>query len=243
LRAVLNSFLGVSADFYPRIVVDGRIKSLDSKDIIAEMAEGGSWASLDPTEIDAALGFARQSLDEVKSQTEYQDQKATRLLTVTTFLTAFSGVLFTRFEDSYEITQIGQLPNSQQYLVWGTYLLFALFILAALSGALVIFHATRTRFKYPPFHTAERQDKDPNSLEFYSALIAVRPRAWMNAWVKEPLAADGTKKIVVRPDLRSRYLHNLISETYLVAAKTADKLRYLEPGQSLLAGSLRCLFL
>lgn len=47
----------------------------------------------------------------------------------------------------------------------------------------------------------------------------------------------------LRDDLRQRYLQHLVSETYLVAAKAADKLRYLEPAQSLLAYSLRFLFI
>ena len=50
-------------------------------------------------------------------------------------------------------------------------------------------------------------------------------------------------KPTLRDDLRQRYFRHLVSETYLVAAKTADKLRYLEPAQSLLAISLRVLFL
>jgi len=39
------------------------------------------------------------------------------------------------------------------------------------------------------------------------------------------------------------YLSNYVGEAYLVAAKTADKLRYLEPAQSLLAWALRALIL
>jgi hypothetical protein len=240
--AILNSLFNVSADFYPRIVVDGSIRSLQSKNIFHEMGDSSGWASLDPEGIDKALELARQSLNEVKSQTEYQDQKATRLLTVTTFLSAFSGVLFTRFEDCYEFSQIFKLPEFTQVAIWFTYGLFGAFILLALSGAIVIFHATRTRFKYPSFDTAHRQELDPISLEFYSGLISVRPRAWLNAWVVDEPTSYGFSKLKIRKDLKARYLHNLVSETYLVAAKTADKLRYLQPGQSILAWSLRCLF-
>ena len=47
----------------------------------------------------------------------------------------------------------------------------------------------------------------------------------------------------LRPDLKIEYLKNYVAEAYLIAAKTADKLRYLQPAQSLLAWSLRCLLI
>ena len=48
---------------------------------------------------------------------------------------------------------------------------------------------------------------------------------------------------MLRPQLKEEYLKNYVAESYLVAAKTADKLRYLGPAQSLLAWALRCLLL
>lgn len=104
-------------------------------------------------------------------------------------------------------------------------------------------HATRTRFKYPPYQTTEDQENDPESLLFYGGLIRSRPRAWIKGWVMAGANGDPGDKPKLRDDLRQRYFRHLLSETYLVAAKTADKLRYLEPAQSLLAISLRFLFL
>ncbi len=243
IRAILFSFWGRDAEFYPCVVDDGEIKSLTSAQILEEAGRSSSWSSLTTgKDLDDALALAKQSLAEVKAQTEYQDQKATRLLTITTFLTAFSGVLFTRFQDRIDLSQFWQLNEVNRWLVGASYVIFALFILAALAGALVIFHATRTRFKYPSTPTAQKQEGDPKSLEFYSALIGVRPRAWMNAWVTTTTDDKGVSQSVLRTDLKSRYFHDLVSETYLIAAKTADKLRYLEPGQLLLAASLRFLF-
>lgn len=200
------------------------------------------WAQLDGQTIDEAIKLARQSLDEVKGQTEYQDQKATRLLTVATFLIALSGLLFTRFQDSYPLGALSTLSLGGYLLALASYALFGAFVIAALSGALVTFHATRTRFKYPPFETASKQEEDPKSLVFYSALVRVRPRAWANAWVATGVAEADHLAPALRADLFQRYFQNLVGETYLVAAKTADKLRYLQPAQSLLAISLRCLF-
>ena len=121
-------------------------------------------------------------------------------------------------------------------------MLFGLFVISALSGALVTFHATRTRFKYPEEESIASQEKDPRSHLFFSVLLRVRPRAWARSFVNDVVKNVEGSGATIRPDLRQRYLQNLVTETYLVAAKTADKLRYLQPAQSLLATSLRCLF-
>jgi hypothetical protein len=156
-------------------------------------------------------------------------------------LSALSGALFTRLEDAYPIDTIRIQPLGIAALVSGGYVAFAAFILASLSGALVTFYATRTRFKYPPYQTTAEQDKDPESLLFYGGLIRSRPRAWIKGWVVGGAADDPGDRPTIRDDLKQRYLQHLVGEAYLVAAKTADKLRYLEPGQNLLAISLRCL--
>jgi hypothetical protein len=49
--------------------------------------------------------------------------------------------------------------------------------------------------------------------------------------------------VAVNPQLPQLYFRDLVGETYLVAAKTADKIRYLEEAQSLFAWSLRCLLI
>ena len=45
----------------------------------------------------------------------------------------------------------------------------------------------------------------------------------------------------MNPGLAEDYLRDLFAETYLVACKTADKLRILDPAQRFLASSLRFL--
>jgi hypothetical protein len=213
--------------------------------MVEEMEKASArWPALDDNDaLKSAIDLAKQSLAEVKAQTEYQDQKATRLLTVTTFLSALSGLLFSRFEDAYPIGTIASQPLGTALLLCCGYGAFAAFVIVSLSGALVTFHATRTRFKYPPYQTTEEQEKDPESLLFYGGLIRSRPRAWIRGWVTAGTQRDPGEKPTLRDDLRQRYFQHLVSETYLVAAKTADKLRYLEPAQSLLAISLRFLFL
>ena len=243
LAAIWNSLWGREIDFYPRIAAAGKAETMKTDDVLKEYnITTQGWDRIDNTKIDDMLQLARKSLDEVKAQTEYQDQKATRLLTVTTFLSAMSGLLFTRFQDAYPMTQITKADYYYDALLIACYFAFYGFVVTALSGALVTFHATRTRFKYVKDETISKQEKDPKSLLFYSALIRVRPRAWANAWVAPKTTLAGDPVPFLRADLQQRYLQNLVGETYLVAAKTADKLRYLDPAQRLLAYSLRCLF-
>ena len=245
VAAIWNALWWREADFYPRVAQGGVISTLGTLPMVEEMEQASArWPALDDDDaLKSAIDLAKQSLAEVKAQTEYQDQKATRLLTVTTFLSALSGLLFSRFEDAYPIGTIASQPLRSALLLCCGYGAFAAFVILSLSGALVTFHATRTRFKYPPYQTTEEQEKDPESLLFYAGLIRSRPRAWIKGWVMAGAHCDPGEKPRLRDDLRQRYFQHLVSETYLVAAKTADKLRYLEPAQSLLAISLRFLFL
>lgn len=244
MRAIWSALRGGSADFYPRVVEDGGVSTLDTMRLLEEMGQASTrWRRLSNNpDLKVAIELAKQSLTEVKAQTEYQDQKATRLLTITTFLTALSAALFSHFEETHPISAITTQNLGAAVLVGLGYVGFCAFVILSLSGALVTFHATRTRFKYPPFQTTEEQERDPKSLLFYGGLIRSRPRAWVSGWVASGGDGDLGDQPAIRDDLPQRYLQHLVSETYLVAAKTADKLRLLEPAQSLLAISLRCLF-
>lgn len=261
LSAVGDALLSRDIDHYPRVKgPDGNPLSLTSDDIVNEfVAATPHWPKIDDDDLDDAIKLARQSLDESKDQTEYQDQKATRLLTVTTFLTALSGVLFTRYNDRYALEPLWKSSWWEFALVAFGYALFGLFLLASLSGALVTFHATRTRFKYPVQEKLARDSGDPKSRLFYSGMISVRPSAWASAYVAEQAAFTPptappptflqrllprdpvTPPITLRSDLKQAYFRDLVGESYLVAAKAADKLRYLGPAQGLLAFSLKCL--
>ncbi|NYF30666.1 hypothetical protein [Sphingopyxis sp. JAI108] len=188
--------------------------------------------------IDDAIDLAKMSFSEVKEQTEYQDQKATRLLTVTTFLSALSGALFAAFSTAYPLKMLAILSGGWRFALLFAYLSFLVFVIAAIGGALITFHATRTRFKYSKEATAARQKGHTRSFLFYREIIAVSPQGWADSFIKK---ADG--KTILHADLKEKYFKNQVIETYLIAAKAADKLRYLGPAQSLLAWALRSLLL
>lgn len=240
--AFLRALFNVNIDFYPRLGTI-KIESISSEAIIAEMIEAmRPWKAISPSDpnLDKAIELARASLNEAKQQTEYQDQKATRLLTVTTFLTALAGAFFATFSGDYPLRTLGSVSGTPFYLLLATYLAFAMFVVSALAGGLVTFHGTRTRFKYPPEATVQRQVGPTRSFLFFREIIGVSPTGWANSFVNVGNLKD-QQDVALRADLRAQYLQNYVSEAYLVAAKTADKLRYLQPAQNLLAWSLRFL--
>src|SRR3546814_4865558 len=77
-----------------------------------------------------------ETLDEVKSLNDYQDQKATRLLTIITFLSALSSILFARFVASHPLHANFAQSSVGDYsllLVVVTYSLFGIFAFLAIS--------------------------------------------------------------------------------------------------------------
>jgi hypothetical protein len=240
--AIVRALCNADIDFYPRLGTK-KIESISSDAIIREIVEAmRPWKAIPPsdTTLDRAIELARASLNEAKQQTEYQDQKATRLLTVTTFLTALAGAFFATFSGDYPLRTLGSVSGPPFYLLLATYLAFAMFVLSALAGALVTFHGTRTRFKYPSEATVDRQVGPTRSFLFFREIIGVSPTGWANSFVDVRDSGD-QQSAALKGDLKVQYLQNYVSEAYLVAAKTADKLRYLQPAQNLLAWSLRFL--
>src|SRR3546814_8657086 len=71
--------------------------------MMARVSSGLSQLSHDDSRLHDAVKAGRETLDEVKSLTEYQDQKETRLLTIITFLSALSSILFARFVASHPL--------------------------------------------------------------------------------------------------------------------------------------------
>lgn len=239
LGAFFRALVNWPIDFYPRLPRPN-MQSLESEAIVRDMVVAMKAWTTAPTDpgLDKAIDLAKASLQEVKAQTEYQDQKAARLLTVTTFLTALAGALFASFGSAYPLRHVATLSGLHYLMACAAYVAFLLFILSSLAGALVTFHATRTRFKYPVQAAVEKLDGPTRSFLFFREIIGVTPEGWARSFC-DTQAGKGHEL----EHLRLAYLRNYVTETYLVAAKTADKLRYLQPAQSLLAWALRFLLL
>lgn len=254
-KAIWNSFWNVDIGYFPLVVTDGKPESLASESIIREISDAIPAELTTSIAVEAlsdakgddgfelALKLARESLDEVKKLTEYQDQKATRSLTISTFLAALSGAIFLKFSERYPLPPIEVLCGPAvaiSMLLYAVYLAFALFVLCSASGALVVFHATRTSFKFPSPdpEKPERELRLPKSQIFFTGMIAVRPSAWAHSYAD---TSPGSPKATLRGDIAAAYFRNYVAESYLVAAKVADKVRYLEPAHDILSFGLRCL--
>jgi hypothetical protein len=252
--AICRSLRGKATDFYPRVEDGAKPRTLRTRAMMGEFfiaTEG--WAEIESgAKLDTAIGLARQSLNEVKAQTEYQDQKAGRLLTITTILSALAGLLFQRFNDAYPVLATWNSVSAAKWLIFVAYVLFIAFVLAVLFGALVTFHATRTRFKYDEEVSddciesdkgndkdkdKEKADEEPRSRLFYTGMLRARPRAWAKSFVESQQTGD-RESLVVSSNLPQLYFRDLVGETYLIAAKTADKIRFLIEAQRLFAWAL-----
>jgi hypothetical protein len=246
-RAIFNSFFGISLSYFPRFKKEANKyeQILESK-IIVDVVQSLDKLQM-PADINPYLERGRESLDEVKTLTEYQDQKVTRLLTIVAFLSALSGALFSRFADAYPLretfTTLGWFRGG--ILVMCAYAFFGLFALSAVCGALVVFHATRTRFKYPdPEPPAEgAPPRKPGSYIFFPEIIKVTPTDWAKSFISPSAAESDPAQVTMDTQLPLRYFKNYVAESYLVAAKVADKLRYMMPAQSILLFSIRMLLI
>lgn len=235
--ALWRSVADLKLDFFPRLdgaVADGASADTIMPDLSKAMAGWDGLKDAPECSIDDALSLAKASLAEVKAQTEYQDGKASRLLTVTSFVSALAGFLFTAFSTGYPVDSLHPFADLHHLLPVVAYLAFFIFVLSALSGAVITFHATRTRFKYP-ISPRPNQAGTAVSFLFYGGIVGVSPTAWVNSFVTDQGGA------VAFRNLKLEYLRNYVGEAYLVAAKTADKLRFLQPAQSMLSWALRFL--
>lgn len=239
--ALWHAFRGLPMDHFPLRLQGDQPVTLPSDDIIKEI--GAALADLrsgpedrDEKALEALVSRSRESLDEVKAQTEYQDQKATRLLTVASLFVALAGLLFKDFAQTHPIRIVwGGALDPVQLLTAPVHIAFGLFVLSVVAGALVTFHATRTRFRYPK-RTNIEAGREPRSQIFFMGIIRATPGDWVRSFIET--AGSGTAPA---KDLSLRYAKNYIAESYLVAAKVADKMRYLEAGQAILAFSLKML--
>lgn len=243
ISTAFRSVFNLHIEFFPQIERSGAIDDLTGDKLVGALAtatkpfETLKFATVEMG--NAAIELAKASLEEAKKQTEYQDDKASRLLTVTSFVGALSGVLLASFLDRYPLDKVPPLTSEHGLTLAAGYFAFLLFTLFALFGGVVTFHATRTRFKYSKKPQATDPDKPAKSMLFYQEIIAVSPQGWADSFV----TVDQAGTPALRNGLQEAYFRNYVMEAYLIAAKTADKLRYLGPAQGALAWALRFLLL
>ncbi len=237
VQAICEAAFGRPITYFPRSSATGSAQAtINDGTVIATIEQEIEKIAADDAKLDDALKLARDSLNEVTKHTDYQDGKATRLLTIVTFMSAFASLLFNRFADGYPFSVLSW-SGAQQVITSGliiaSYCLFAVFALLAAFGALVTFHAIRSRFRYPTTTSAEH----PGSLVFWMPISWTEPKNWARAFID---LNDSSK---ITPDIKVKYLKNYIVETYLVGVKVADKVRVLEPAQRLQSWAIKALIL
>jgi hypothetical protein len=230
LSAIWGALRGKDLTHYPRQDASTPIESKALLDAIQRSLDKFSFENSDGKAVDPKLLIdrAKDSLEEVKKQTEYQDGKAGRLLTIVAFLTAAVGTVFGKFVDIYPLHKALHMGGWASLWVASTYLLFGVYLLFVAAGAMVTFHAMSTRFVWPGGSNLADLDS-VRSFLFFQQIIRTKPEAWGDAF-----AGD-------KNDLLRGYYKHYVAEAYLVAAKVADKLRYLDPGQRLLLSGIRVL--
>lgn len=232
--ALWYAFVGKTVVFYPRVHDSDAdtTSTIETADVVGGIARVLDDLKADKDGIAKAMELARASLDEVKELTEYQDQKATRLLTILAFLSALAGVLFARLAEAVPpqllLAPPAELAIGNIVLVWAAYVLFLAFAFCLISGALITFKATQSRFRFPKSLANTSNGKGParpKSRTFFVGMLSVSPADWAASFL------DRDNSSALEPALSLDYLKNYISESYLIAGKVADKLRFLMPAQ------------
>jgi hypothetical protein len=185
-----------------------------------------------PTEaLDRVHDGAKASLAEVKALTEYEDGKASRLLTIAAFLSAAVAAVFTRFAADYPWPGFGAFDTDRlSALTIAAYAAFFAYVLLVTISVLIILSAVKPRFNIPKSWAPGSKVDRPTSMLFYEKILDVTAPTWGQAFI-----GLGTNK---GDDLKAYYAKCYIAESYLVAEKVADKLRLLNPGVTILQAAM-----
>ena len=177
-----------------------------------------SWT---PTQGEPIGSLAKWSLESVTHLTEYEDEKANRILTAIAFLSALVGVVFAAMVQRYPFSSLAALGRPERrweaQLLIVVYCSFAIYFVLLTLGAAFTLWAVRPQFRIPKVW--EHTRKMPESFLFFQEILKVAGSDWANAFTQSS------------PDqLQAQYIKNAILETYLIAQKIPRKLRPLQKG-------------
>lgn len=184
-----------------------------------------------PSDLDKFKDLTGQSLDTVTHLTEYEDEKANRILTAMAFISAFAAVLFAAVVGHYSTSYLQELWKTSHWrfiFLTSGYALFSLYALAVSAGVFWSLYGMKPRFNVPKaWKTAGSR---PSSFLFFEKIIEVSPADWARAFT-------GTTAATSAEDLAFEYVKNNILETYLIAQKIPSKLRPLRKANTLYIAS------
>ena len=161
--------------------------------------------------------LVEKSLDTVTHLTEYEDEKANRIFAAMAFLSAFAAVMFAAVVEKRTLTSL--LPWSPQWILLGAcYGLFLLFGILLTVGSCLVLWAVRPRFNIPLKMKKTAPKTSPYSYLFFKGILSASPESWAQSFY-QPAS-----------ELSEAYVKNCVGETYLIAEKVRDKVKWLEPG-------------
>jgi hypothetical protein len=188
---------------------------------VAILAELEGW-QVDPATVQVLLAQTARSLETVTKLTQYEDEKANRLLSAIAFISAFVASLFATIPSRFPPGSIGTLwhegIHARAILLGCVYLLFCAYSVLVGIGVAMIVHAVRPRFEEPK---AWKSGNKPKSLLFFQRIIEADPTEWVRAF------SQGTSD-----ELSSAYIKNSVFETHLIATKIQLKVKWLKRGVS-----------
>ncbi len=195
-------------------------KSTSSTEILNELKKWLMPSQLEDDNLDDLFQLSERSLIEVKHLTEYEDEKANRILTAVAFLSTLAGVLY-----------IGLVPKDTTGSIVGAiqgrlapilyHIVFGIYCLLTIVGAFLVIKAVRPKF-YVPKGWSRGTSSTPPSFLFFEKILEVSPKDWAHAFN------------INKQELKIQYIKDFIQESYLVAEKIRAKLKYLQPGVRLL---------
>lgn len=198
-------------------------------DVAAQIAIRMSEWDIAKQNLPDLLQVTQRSLETVTHLTEYEDDKANRILTAMAFLSAFAAVIFaiipSRYPLSFPIILLRSESRWEAYLLLATYAGFVLYALTLIFGVAFVLYGMSPRFNVPKSWKPDgkvAEDKKPASRLFFGKIIEVSPTAWANSFVN-----------VEKDALLSAYVKNSVLETYLVAQKIVPKVKWLKRGVAL----------
>jgi hypothetical protein len=186
-----------------------------------------SWQKPIPADLTTLRELTSKSLDAVTHLTEYEDEKANRILTAMAFISAFAGVLFAAVTSHYSNAYLQQLKIASHFrflLVEVGYGFFAIYAMVLSVGVGFSLYGMMPRFNLPK--AWKSPGSFPKSFLFFEKINEVTPADWANAFIST--AAD---------ELTFHYVKNNILESYLVSGKIPQKLSPLKKASTLYIAS------
>ena len=195
------------------------VKSADPSVAFLIESEMKDW-EIPPTDVPMLLAQTARSLDTVTKLTQYEDEKANRLLTAVAFISAFVATLFGTIPNRFppgSITKLWHDGIHVRAVVLGcVYGLFCLYGLLIGIGVAMIIHGVRPRFIVPRGWVS---GKKPKSLLFFQRIAETDPAQWAQSYCQTSAR-----------DVESTYIKNSIVETYLISQKIGLKVKWLKRG-------------